>query len=204
VAADAHPQRGRYLPATTWQVAVAAARHPAFLAAISVLGAHDTCGIPTLGYRCESTAIARRLRRPLWESELGTLDGNSGAANMARSINHGYSQAGITGYIEWPLLDSMPPGLRYENRTGGLKPGVVHVRATNLLSAKPSTWFVRRADLHVSNGRPDPGPLRDCRFGGLGQLHGVGESTVHDRSGRRAPDRPVRNPGLERRLVHRI
>ena len=116
VAADAHPQAGRYRPATAWRVAAAAARHPALRAAISVLGAHDTCGLPTLGYRCESTQAARRLRRPLWESELGTLDGNSGAANLARSINHGYFQAGITGYIEWPLVDSMPPGLHYENR----------------------------------------------------------------------------------------
>jgi O-glycosyl hydrolase len=235
VAADAHPPAGRYLPSTAWRVAAAAALHPKFLAAISVLGAHDTCGIPTLGYRCESTPIARRLRRPLWESELGTLDGNTGAANMTRSINHGYFQAGITGYVEWPLLDSMPSGLRYENRglvtadlpgsgyyhanriiwaiaqttqfvqpgwrhvlgangvfdsgsydsyvspdhrnwslvaentgrfphqlladqvitvrlTGGLQSGLVQVRATNLLSANPASWFVRRADLHVSNG----------------------------------------------------
>lgn len=237
VAADAHPRGGRYLPATAWRVAIAATRHPAFRAAISVLGAHDTCGLLTLGYRCESTQAARRLQRPLWESELGTLDGNSGAANMARSINHAYFQAGITGLIEWPLLDAMPPGLPFENRglvtadlpasghydanriiwaiaqttqfvqpgwrhvlgangvmgasgsydsyvspnhrdwslvaentgrfphqniggqfisvrlAGGLKTGLVHVRATNLLSANPSTWFVRRADVRVSGGR---------------------------------------------------
>ncbi len=236
VAADAHPAGGRYRPSTAWLVAIAAARHPAFRAAISVLGAHDTCGLPTLGYRCESTLVARRLRRPLWESELGTLDGNSGAANLARTINHGYFQAGITGFVEWPLLDSMPPGLPFENRglvtadrpgsgyyhanriiwaiaqttqfvqpgwhhvlgangvmgasgsynayvspdrrdwslvaentgrfphqfigdqfisvrlAGGLKSGLVHVRATNLLSANPSTWFVRRADVRVSHG----------------------------------------------------
>ena len=235
VAADAHPRAGRYLPATAWRVAAAAARHPAFRAAISVLGAHDTCGIPTLGYRCESTPAARQLGRPLWESELGTLDGNTGAANLARSINHGYFQAGITGYVEWPLMDSMPSGLPYENRglvtadlpgsgyyhanriiwaiaqttqfvqpgwrhvlgangvfgsgsydsyvspdhrnwslvaentgrfphqlladqvitvrlAGGLKSGLVQVWATNLLSANPASWFVRRADLHVSKG----------------------------------------------------
>lgn len=235
VAADAHPIGRRYLPTTAWRVAAAAAMHPKLRAAIGVLGAHDTCGIPTTGYRCESTPAARRLGLPLWESELGTLDGNSGAANMARAINHGYIQAGITGYVEWPLADAMPPGLHYENRglvtadlpgsghyrvnritwaiaqttafvrpgwrhvlgangvfasgsynsyvspdrrdwslvaentgrfpfqrlvdqvitvrlTGGLKSGLVHVRATNLLSADPASWFVRRADLHVSNG----------------------------------------------------
>lgn len=235
VAADAHPIGDRYLPTTAWRVAAAAAMHPKLRAAIGVLGAHDTCGIPTTGYRCESTRAARRLGLPLWESELGTLDGNSGAANMARAINHAYIQAGITGYVEWPLMDSMPSGLHYENRglvtadlpgsgyyhvnritwaiaqttqfvrpgwrhvlgangvfasgsynayvspsrrdwslvaentgrfpfqnlvdqvitvrlTGGLKSGLVHVRATNLLSADPATWFVPRADLQVSNG----------------------------------------------------
>ena len=162
IAADAHPPAGRYLPATAWRVAAAAALHPAFRAAISVLGAHDTCGIPTLGYRCESTPAARRLGRPLWESELGTLDGNTGAANLARSINHGYFQAGITGYIEWPLLDSMPPGLRYENRglvTADL-PGSGYYHANRIIWAiAQTTQFVQPGWRHVlgANGVFDSG-----------------------------------------------
>ncbi len=116
VAADAFPSGKPYAPAKAWQVASAAATDPAFNAALAIIGAHDTCGYPTTGYRCESTATARLLGKPLWESELGAMDANTGAPDMARAINNGYTQAGITGYIEWPLIDSMPPGLPYENR----------------------------------------------------------------------------------------
>ena len=104
------------IAAPAWQIARAAATHPALMAAIGVLGAHDTCGYPTEGFRCTVTATARHLGLPLWESELGAMDANAGAPAMARSIDNGYIQAGITGYIEWPLIDSMPPGLPHENR----------------------------------------------------------------------------------------
>lgn len=116
VAADSHPGGKRYTPALAWKIASAAAASPGLRAAISVLGAHDTCGAPTDGYRCEVTAAARGLGVPLWQSEIGEMDGNTGAADMVRSINNGYIQAGLTSYLEWPLVDSMPPGLRFENR----------------------------------------------------------------------------------------
>ncbi len=116
VAADSHPGGKRYTPALAWKIASAAAASPVLKAAISVLGAHDTCGAPTDGYHCEATAAARGLGLPLWQSELGEMDANTGAADMVRSINNGYIQAGLTGYLEWPLVDSMPPGLSFENR----------------------------------------------------------------------------------------
>jgi len=237
VAADAMPFGASYDPALAWQVAVAAATHPALRASIGVLGAHDTCQYPTTGFQCASTPAARRLGVPLWESELGAVDANAGAPAMARSINNGYIQAGITAFIEWPLLDSMPLGLFFENRglvtadqpqsgfytvnrigwaiaqttqfvkpgwrhvngangylgesgsynayeapnrrdwslvaentghfagqqvrrqtitvrlAGGLATGAVHVWATNLTSANPSSWFVRQADIHPAGGR---------------------------------------------------
>jgi hypothetical protein len=69
-----------------------------------------------MGYSCESTPTARRLGLPLWESELGSLKGSTAAANMARSINNGFIQAGITGFLYWPLTASTPPGLLQPNR----------------------------------------------------------------------------------------
>src|SRR5258708_19187552 len=81
-----------------WGIATAAASHPAFKAALSVIGVHDTCAYPTTGYHCQSTATARKLRKPLWESELGAMDANTGAPDMARSINKGYIPARITRY----------------------------------------------------------------------------------------------------------
>ena len=221
---------------SAWRVARAVATHPALKASVKVLGGHDTCGYPTTGFRCTVTATARHLGLPLWESELGATDANAGAPDLVRSINNGYIQAGITGYIEWPLIDSMPPGLLHENAglvtadqpwsgsynvneltwataqttqftrpgwryvngaaaaignsgsyvayesprghdwslvaentshfagqaigprtihvrlTGDLATGVVRVWATNLWSADPSAWFVRRADIRPADG----------------------------------------------------
>jgi hypothetical protein len=97
--------------ARTFKLAAAAAADPKFKAALSAIGVHDTCGGPTRGYLCQSTPAARRLGLPLWESELGSLKGSTAAANMARSINNGFIQAGITGFLEWPLISSAPPGL---------------------------------------------------------------------------------------------
>src|SRR5262249_50691432 len=50
-----------------------------------------------------------------WASELGAMDANANADAMVRSINQGYNQATLTGFLLWPLLDSMPAGLPHEN-----------------------------------------------------------------------------------------
>ncbi len=82
---------------------------------IGVVGAHDVCDYPTDGLECYSTATAEGLGVPLWISEAGHMDGNTGAADIARTFNRGYQDAGLTGYIQWPLLDAMPPGMPHEN-----------------------------------------------------------------------------------------
>lgn len=115
MAADTFPGRS-YDWAKTWRVAKAAAADPAFKAALGAIAAHDTCGGPTRGYLCQSTPAARRLGLPLWESELGSLHGDPAAASMARTINNGYIQARVTGFLEWPMVSSMPPGLLYSGR----------------------------------------------------------------------------------------
>jgi len=136
-----------------WNIASAMAANPALRAAISVVGAHDTCAFPTTGYHCVSTVTARRLGKPLWESELGAMDANTGASNMARSINNGYIQAKITGYLEWPLIDAMPPGLPFENR--GLvtadqpESGFYHVNRITWAIAQ-TTQFVKPGWRHVN------------------------------------------------------
>jgi hypothetical protein len=128
------------------------AADPTLRTAIGVIGAHDTCGYPTTGYHCASTATARGIGKPLWESELGAMDANAGADDMVRAINNGYSQARVTGYLQWPLIDSMPPGLPYENR--GLvtadQPWSGHY-AVNLMTwaIAQTTQFVRPGWDHV-------------------------------------------------------
>jgi hypothetical protein len=145
VAADTKPH---IAPWTAWEIAKAMAKYPALRAAVGVLGVHDTCGYPTTGYSCESTPQARRLGVPLWESELGGLEANAGAAPLARAINNGYLQAGITGYLAWPLIDSMPPGLLYENR------GLITAEEpqSGNYTVNRSTWAIAQTTQFVKPG----------------------------------------------------
>ena len=134
VATDGTPQlreglgrRLGYAPLHAWQtVAGDMATDPSFSRAVSVLGVHDTCGLPTTGYQCVVTAQARTLAartgKPLWESELGatpatgTNPARPGPGGLARALNDAYNQAGITGILVWPLIDAMPPDLPHQNR----------------------------------------------------------------------------------------
>lgn len=185
VADDAHPAGAKYDPAGAWQVAAAAAGDPAFKAAVSVIGVHDTCGVPTTGYVCESTAAARRLGLPLWESELGAMDANTGAADMVRAINNGYIQAGVTGFLEWPLVDSMAPGLPFENR--GLitadepQSGHYHVNLMTWAIAQ-TTQFVQPGWRHLAGAnRPlgNSGTYNAYVAPGLSNWSLVAENTGH-------------------------
>jgi hypothetical protein len=133
VAADDTPQtaegrgRIRYAPLLAWQaVAGGMVTDSSFGRAVSVLGVHDTCGLPTTGYRCvvaaQARALAGRLGKPLWESELGATPATGtnpalpGPGGLARALNDAYIQAGITGILVWPLIDAIPPDLPHENR----------------------------------------------------------------------------------------
>jgi hypothetical protein len=115
VMADSFPGP-HYQPARTFQVAQTAASDPAFKAALGAIGVHDTCGHPTNGFKCFSTPTARHLGLPIWETELGSLKGDSAAADLARAINNGYIQADVSAFIEWPMTSAMSPGLIYSNR----------------------------------------------------------------------------------------
>ena len=116
VAADNFPSStgATYNWQSTYNVANDMASDPALKSAIGVVGAHDVCGYPTTGLQCYSTSTAQNLGLPLWISEAGHMDGNVGAAAIARAINRGYQDAKLTGYIQWPLLDAMPPSLSHE------------------------------------------------------------------------------------------
>jgi len=132
VAADEIPQldgHGRmgYSALLAWQtVAADMVTDPAFGRAVSVLGVHDTCGLPTTGYRCMmapgARTLAARTGKLLWEAELGATPSTGtnpmlpGPGGLARALNGVYEQAGITGVLIWPLIDAMPPGLPHENR----------------------------------------------------------------------------------------
>ena len=94
---------------------------------VAILGNHDDCGYPTgtAGPQttCTTTSAALNSGKPLWASELGAMDAGAQtgctipcAPAMDRATARGYIDARLTGYLEWPVLDAMPPGLPYENR----------------------------------------------------------------------------------------
>jgi hypothetical protein len=94
---------------------------------VAVLGNHDVCGYPTgaagARTRCRTTRAAADSGKPLWASELGAMSAGAQAGctapcapAMDRAVVRGYADARLTGFLEWPVLDAMPPGLRYEDR----------------------------------------------------------------------------------------
>jgi Glycosyl hydrolase family 59 len=97
-------------------------------ATIPILGTHDVCGDPTgiagPGTTCASPwSMGRPTGQAMWASELGGMDAGAQpgctapcAPAMDRAVVRGYVDARLTGFLEWPALDAMPPGLPYENR----------------------------------------------------------------------------------------
>jgi hypothetical protein len=91
--------------------------HPAFRAAIGVLGYHNLCRYPVIGNVCLIPAAARRSGKPIWVSEFGALRQGSGAVGAtARTLNDAYIKVGATGLMSWPLINSIPADLPLEGR----------------------------------------------------------------------------------------
>ncbi|MET7620653.1 RICIN domain-containing protein [Streptomyces sp. NPDC005408] len=99
-----------------WDVVTDMQNNAAFNKAISVVGAHYPCqGVSeSTGDRCESTPAAQSTGKPLWASENGSQDYNATGPVMARQISRGYIDAKMTGYINWPLIAAVPPGLPFQ------------------------------------------------------------------------------------------
>ena len=179
VAADESPQLDRhgrwdYSPLLVWQtVAADMVADPSFGRAVSVLGVHDTCGLPTTGYRCLTAVAARTLAartgKPLWEAELGATPATGtnpmlpGPGGLARSLNEAYRQAGITGVLVWPLIDAIPPGLPHENRgliwAGRPWDGYYYVTPLTWVIAQ-TTQFTAPGWRYLAGGQPAVPPGR--------------------------------------------
>jgi hypothetical protein len=180
VAADDTPlaaeRRGRlgYAPMDAWQtVASDMVTDPSFGRAIAILGVHDTCGVPTTGYRCmigaQARMLATRMGKPLWESELGATPATGdnpalpGPGGLARSINDAYNQAGVTGILVWPLIDAIPPDLPHESR--GL--ALANNPWDGNYSVTPLTWVIAQTTQFTAPGwRHTAGADGDLPAGG--------------------------------------
>jgi hypothetical protein len=98
-----------------WGVADDMASNSAFNNAVSVIGAHYPCqgGDGGNADTCSSTTTAKNNGKPLWASENGSLDMDSGAPALIRSIVRGYVDARMTAYLNWPLVAAIYPNLPY-------------------------------------------------------------------------------------------
>ncbi len=117
-ALDAHGYGDIQLVAddTGWNVADDMADDPAFAKAVSIIGTHYSCegGDGGNADTCSSTQAARDSGKPLWDSENGSQDMNTGAPALIRAITRGYIDAKMTTYFNWPLLAAIYPNLPYD------------------------------------------------------------------------------------------
>ncbi|WP_138357532.1 ricin-type beta-trefoil lectin domain protein [Streptomyces sp. So13.3] len=98
-----------------WDVADDMAKNQAFSNAVSIIGTHYTCGYgnDNIGQTCSTTNTARNSGKPLWNSEGGSNDMNTGAPALIRQITRGYTDARLTSYYNWPLIAAITPNLPY-------------------------------------------------------------------------------------------
>jgi Glycosyl hydrolase family 59/Ricin-type beta-trefoil lectin domain/Glycosyl hydrolase family 59 central domain len=100
-----------------WSIATDIAGNSAFASAVSIIGVHYPCagGDGGSADTCPANATAESTGKPLWASENGSQDLNGGAPALIRSITRGYTDAELTGYINWPLIASIYPDLPYDD-----------------------------------------------------------------------------------------
>ena len=98
-----------------WDEADAMATDPAFAKSVSILGAHYSCqgGDGGNADSCSTTQNALNTGKPLWDSEQGSQDDDSGAPALIRAITRGYIDADMTALLNWPLIASMTSNLPY-------------------------------------------------------------------------------------------
>ena len=96
-----------------WSMADEFGADPALRDAVGVLGNHYVCGYLSQAESCSTTQNARNSGKPLWASEFGSQDDNSGVVPYIRTVNRGYLDATISGYMNWPLIAAITPNLPY-------------------------------------------------------------------------------------------
>ncbi|MEE4543146.1 NPCBM/NEW2 domain-containing protein [Streptomyces sp. V4-01] len=117
-ALDAHGYSGIKLVAddSGWSVADDMAKDKAFNDAVSIIGTHYSCNGGDGGdaKTCQSTEAARASGKPLWDSENGSQDMNTGAPALIRAITRGYIDAKMVSFFNWPLMAAIYPNLPYD------------------------------------------------------------------------------------------
>jgi len=85
----------------------------ALMDSVGVLGSHYVCGYLSAADSCPSSSNAQSSGKQLWASEFGSQDDMTGAAPYIRTVNRGYLDGQMTGFINWPLIAAITPNLPF-------------------------------------------------------------------------------------------
>lgn len=96
-----------------WSIADEMVTNPTLNNAVGVLGNHYVCGYLSQAESCSTTQNARNTGKPMWASEFGSQDDNDGVVPYIRTVNRGYLDATLTGFMNWPLIAAITPNLPY-------------------------------------------------------------------------------------------
>ncbi|MEV8021379.1 galactosylceramidase [Streptomyces sp. NPDC086554] len=129
-----------------WDVADAMAADSELKDAIDVVGSHYNCGHLGDSKTCESSATAKDIGKPLWASEGGSQDTDTGAEALARALNRDYIDGKMTAFFHWPLIAALYPNLHFS--TAGMSKaaqpwsGNYHIGKTTWVTAQ-TTQFTK-------------------------------------------------------------
>ncbi|MFC9931525.1 RICIN domain-containing protein [Streptomyces sp. NPDC127190] len=98
-----------------WSVAAGMKNDSNLYKAVDIAGSHYPCSYLSAMTSCSSTSDAQSLGKPIWASENGSEDAETGAAPVARAINRGYIDAKLTAYINWPIVASLYQNLAFHD-----------------------------------------------------------------------------------------
>ena len=83
------------------------ANDPQLRAAVDVMGIHYPCqNIGQPATSCLNTSVLQQNGKPIWASEHGSQNFNTGAPQLARAINRDYIDSRITAIMDWNLVTS--------------------------------------------------------------------------------------------------
>jgi hypothetical protein len=98
-----------------WEIAKDMVSDKDLANSIDIVAAHYSCegGDGGNANHCHSTPDAIATRKPLWDSESGSQDDNTGTGPLIRAIIRGYVDAKMTGFLNWPLIAAITSNLPY-------------------------------------------------------------------------------------------
>ncbi len=133
-----------------WSIASDIASNSTFASSVSIIGVHYPCqgGDGGSADTCPGNSTATGTGKPLWASENGSQDLNTGAPALIRSITRGYIDASLTAYINWPLVAAIYPNLPYN--TDGLI--LANQPWSGAYSVGESTWATAQVTQFTAPG----------------------------------------------------